>query len=140
MALIPCPDCGREVSSSADACPQCGYPIASSTTTAVRVLNLTWQDDAHATVNRDHAETLALLLEAVQKTGLKYAVDQSGIAVQGKMWKHNSSVVMIGVTPIGADMCHVDFGNASGHFGPGAGSLTREIRAAIDSTIRSHTA
>jgi len=28
MALIPCPECGREVSSAARACPNCGYPVA----------------------------------------------------------------------------------------------------------------
>jgi membrane protein YdbS with pleckstrin-like domain len=28
MALIKCPDCGREVSSAAPACPQCGRPLA----------------------------------------------------------------------------------------------------------------
>src|SRR5512146_1335411 len=28
MALIQCPDCGRQVSSEAAACPGCGYPIA----------------------------------------------------------------------------------------------------------------
>lgn len=27
MALINCPECGREVSSRARACPNCGYPI-----------------------------------------------------------------------------------------------------------------
>lgn len=28
MPLIPCPDCGAEVSTSAPACPKCGRPIA----------------------------------------------------------------------------------------------------------------
>jgi len=28
MALIACPECGREVSSAAPACPACGYPVA----------------------------------------------------------------------------------------------------------------
>jgi hypothetical protein len=27
MALISCPDCGRQVSQDADVCPQCGRPI-----------------------------------------------------------------------------------------------------------------
>ena len=30
MALIGCPECGKEVSSAAPVCPQCGYPIASN--------------------------------------------------------------------------------------------------------------
>lgn len=28
MALIKCPECGKEVSDSAKTCPNCGYPIA----------------------------------------------------------------------------------------------------------------
>jgi uncharacterized membrane protein YvbJ len=28
MALIACPECGRQVSSAAPACPQCGYPVS----------------------------------------------------------------------------------------------------------------
>ena len=27
MALIICPECGKEVSTAADSCPHCGYPI-----------------------------------------------------------------------------------------------------------------
>lgn len=27
MALISCPECGREISSHAPACPSCGYPL-----------------------------------------------------------------------------------------------------------------
>ena len=27
MALIKCPECGKDVSTSASACPHCGYPI-----------------------------------------------------------------------------------------------------------------
>ena len=28
MALVTCPECGREVSSAAKACPACGFPVA----------------------------------------------------------------------------------------------------------------
>jgi len=31
MALIDCPECGREVSSSAAACPACAYPLGTRT-------------------------------------------------------------------------------------------------------------
>lgn len=31
MALIECPECGREISSSALACPACAYPVATGT-------------------------------------------------------------------------------------------------------------
>ena len=30
MALIKCPECGKEVSTAADSCPHCGYPIKSN--------------------------------------------------------------------------------------------------------------
>jgi uncharacterized membrane protein YvbJ len=30
MALIECPECGKEVSDKAPGCPQCGAPIAGS--------------------------------------------------------------------------------------------------------------
>ncbi len=30
MALIKCPECGREVSNVATACPTCGFPIAAN--------------------------------------------------------------------------------------------------------------
>lgn len=32
MALINCPECGKQVSTEAQACPGCGYPIASRAT------------------------------------------------------------------------------------------------------------
>ena len=31
MSLVPCPECGREISTAAEACPHCGYPIRPST-------------------------------------------------------------------------------------------------------------
>lgn len=33
MALIKCPECGKEISDKAAACPNCGCPIAEITTT-----------------------------------------------------------------------------------------------------------
>ena len=29
MALIKCPECGKEISDQAPACPNCGYPMQS---------------------------------------------------------------------------------------------------------------
>lgn len=40
MALIKCPECGKEVSSQAVACPVCGFPIAKANpkgTVAIRI-------------------------------------------------------------------------------------------------------
>lgn len=30
MALTPCPECEREISTAAEACPHCGYPLRKS--------------------------------------------------------------------------------------------------------------
>ena len=32
MALIKCPECGKEISDNAQNCPQCGYPLKGSAT------------------------------------------------------------------------------------------------------------
>lgn len=37
MALTTCPDCGKEVSTSAQACPGCGRPMSAVSVTAKEV-------------------------------------------------------------------------------------------------------
>jgi hypothetical protein len=32
MPLVNCPECGRQVSTAAEACPQCGHPMKAATT------------------------------------------------------------------------------------------------------------
>jgi hypothetical protein len=34
MSLIPCPECGREISTNAEACPHCGNPMRAASHTA----------------------------------------------------------------------------------------------------------
>ena len=34
MALVDCPECGRQISTLAAACPQCGYPLPGGVTPA----------------------------------------------------------------------------------------------------------
>jgi len=34
MPLIPCPECGKEISTAATVCPACGYPLAQPSPTA----------------------------------------------------------------------------------------------------------
>src|SRR5689334_11910452 len=38
MPLIPCPECGREVSTEAKSCPACGFPLAEKTAAPAPVL------------------------------------------------------------------------------------------------------
>ena len=54
MALIKCPECGTEVSSSAETCPKCAYPIAGGGST-----------QAHAGK-----------VQTVEQTGKKYKLQQ----------------------------------------------------------------
>ena len=48
MALIKCPECQKEVSTSAEACPHCGFPIKQSLneekSTAPKPLEDSWMD------------------------------------------------------------------------------------------------
>lgn len=44
MALIACPECGRQVSNQAVACPECGYPIASDTIIAANAASAAHPD------------------------------------------------------------------------------------------------
>lgn len=34
MALINCPECGKQISDKATVCPNCGYPISSASNTS----------------------------------------------------------------------------------------------------------
>ena len=37
MAMVKCPECGRDVSDRAAACPTCGFPIASSFSNVIKI-------------------------------------------------------------------------------------------------------
>ncbi len=56
MALIACPECGKDISTSAKACPACGYPLAERSATA------TPSPAAQASA-MDAVDTQAVLLE-----------------------------------------------------------------------------
>lgn len=51
MALIKCPECGKEISSLAANCPNCGYPIASDSTTSVTAPCASVQDTVSANLD-----------------------------------------------------------------------------------------
>lgn len=52
MALIACPECGRQVSHHAQACPECGYPIASDASIAIMVASATNPDKVEVEFSR----------------------------------------------------------------------------------------
>ena len=65
MALMKCPECGRQVSNQASACPNCGYPIKggnTNTTTAPAMLKFT---------SKDRSAKFAIVCDA--KTGRELA-------------------------------------------------------------------
>ena len=101
----------------------------------VEPLRLEWHDN-NLTVNRSRDETFSLCLTAAKLTGLKHAVGPSGISIAGKMWKHNGAAVGLVVSPVTATSTNVSMQDETGHFGPGFGSLSREIRAAIESAAK----
>lgn len=131
MPLISCADCGRDVSTAATACPNCGRPMEAAT----EPLRLEWHDN-NLTVNRSRDETFSLCLAAAKLTGLKHGVGPNGISIAGKMWKHNGAAIGLVVSPVTATSTNVSMQDETGHFGPGFGSLSRDIRAAIDSAAR----
>lgn len=56
MALIACPECGKEISTEARACPACGYPLAERGDPAT-------PSPAAQTIAMDAVDTQAVLLE-----------------------------------------------------------------------------
>lgn len=40
MALIKCPECGKEISDAAESCPNCGYPIKGQQALALGMLKV----------------------------------------------------------------------------------------------------
>jgi hypothetical protein len=43
VALIPCPECGRQVSDQAEACPACGYPLRLAASVSDLLVGQTWR-------------------------------------------------------------------------------------------------
>jgi hypothetical protein len=99
---------------------------------AVEPLRLEWHDN-NLTVNRPRDETFSLCLEAAKLTGLKHGVRPDGISIAGKTWKHNGAAIGLVISPVTASSTSVSMQDETGHFGPGFGSLSRDICAAIDS-------
>jgi membrane protein YdbS with pleckstrin-like domain len=56
MALIACPECGKEISTEAKACPACGYPLAERSAAAI-------PSTAAQTTAMDAVDTQAVLME-----------------------------------------------------------------------------
>ncbi len=44
MALINCPECGKEISDKATSCPNCGCPVNSSNANDVQDMSALWTD------------------------------------------------------------------------------------------------
>lgn len=131
MPLVPCQDCGRDVSTAAAACPQCGRPMEAP----LEPLQLQW-DDNNLTVNRGRDDTFALCLTAARLTNLKHAVGPHGISIAGKTWKHNGAGIGLVIAPVTATSTTVSIRDETGHFGPGFNSLSRDVRSALDQAAR----
>lgn len=102
MALIKCPECGKEISDKAGACPNCGCPIA-STPTSIKVRALS--DDGGVKKTRYYINgkliaevpvgstvTIAIskptVIEVMQKTLFsEYGRDWKFVATPGKCYE-----------------------------------------------------
>ena len=59
MALVSCPECGREVSDQASSCPQCGMPI-----------NKTNEKDVNHNKNVNNTDGNKKIIKAIAGVGL----------------------------------------------------------------------
>ena len=73
MAIIKCPECGRErVSSIAETCPDCGYPIKQHFQDVTKEDNTdTIQSESKNTTNLEESETFAKKAQAIRCTRCK---------------------------------------------------------------------
>ena len=58
MALIKCPECGAEVSSSAATCPRCGFAVAEET--GAGRLSITFSEEGYPTLRKALSSTPAI--------------------------------------------------------------------------------
>lgn len=72
-------------------------------------------------------------LAAAKLPGLKLGVGPNGISIFGKTWKRNGAAPGLAISPVTATSTNVTTQDDTGHFRTGFGSLSREIRAGIDS-------
>ena len=83
MALIRCPECGKEVSDQAAACIHCGYPLRAASLPARYALIL-------ADPGPDLGKTAAILhdrLTLTQEEAQALTEESPAVAVQGLTWK-----------------------------------------------------
>ena len=62
MALIRCPECGREISDQAQACPGCGFPISSCSSQREQLLEASRQKDRKFLIKAGGLSLLAIVL------------------------------------------------------------------------------
>ena len=56
MALIKCPECGKEISDKAKTCPNCGCPIKKITGTENEILEQTEENNSMILWCRNHGK------------------------------------------------------------------------------------
>ena len=86
MALINCPECGKQISDKAASCPDCGYPLQKSTIGNNRQLN----------VNNIEAEVKRLIDAGEVISAVKYYKDNMNCGLKEAKDKVDS---LRGITP-----------------------------------------
>ena len=79
MALIHCPECGKEISDRAPACPQCGYPLdTTQPSNSVQDINSIYIDEREpeqssekSALNQKRSQPFAVLFSRIKKFAKK---------------------------------------------------------------------
>lgn len=70
MALIKCPECGREISDTADHCVHCGYPMKKAVNENQEAQNLTVESQAVGKSPQSKGKLIAILMVAALVIGV----------------------------------------------------------------------
>ena len=68
--------------------------------------------------------------------GVRCTLGPTWIEIQGKMWVHNSAVLVLSCEERLNDLTTVNYLDATAHFGPGLGKLTKEFVANLQSIAK----
>ena len=139
MALLTCPECGNEVSSSAKACPKCGYPfkeiLKQQKTSGAQPSNQTTESDLHFTADNSLMEDQGAApeaeigAEAASKTALAVKLQTTKRAI--RLITNQKKLIIICAVAILAVLTIV-VGVAANHLDPVEKAAVQDAYELID--------
>lgn len=120
MALIHCPECNKEISSSAEACPNCGYPLAKLKADETNAVNEISENVVTKKEQTDNAETFENVHEEATFTKVVNPLAPSKLSTAAGMI---GSIIIIAVgvplVPFGIGVIMIILGVITFFFGAG---------------------